>query len=82
MVPSTLHFAIVPISPDFIPSLRRPKQHILWIGCSDGGFEETRTLDLLPDEMTVLRNMGNIMLDNNLTSSSMMQYAVDILQMR
>ncbi len=67
---------------DFIPSLSELKQQVLWIGCSDNGYEETAALDLLPDEIIVLRNIGNMFLDDDLTCLSMVQYAVNVLQVR
>jgi len=79
MYPTT-PYKTVPLQQDSIPSLGEPKQQVLWIGCSDSGSEEITTLDLLPDETIVLRNIGNIFLRDGLTCLSMVQYAVDILQ--
>lgn len=67
---------------DLIPSLRAPKQQVLWLGCSDSGYEETRTLDLLPEELFVVRNIGNLALDSDLSFSSAVQYAINALQVR
>jgi carbonic anhydrase len=77
---SITRYKTVPLRRDFIPSLGEPSQQVLWIGCSDSGFEETTTLDLLRDETIVIRNIGNIFLDDDLTCMSMVQYAIDILQ--
>ena len=73
-------YKTVPLRRELHPSLGEPKQQVLWIGCSDSGFQETTTLDLLPDETIVLRNIGNMFLDDGLPCLSMVQYAVDILQ--
>jgi carbonic anhydrase len=75
-------YTLVPLTRDFIPTLSEPKQQVLWIGCSDSDFEETTTLDLLPDEIITLRNIGNMFLDDGLTCLSMVQYAVNVLQVR
>ena len=80
--PAPPRYNIVPLRPNFIPSLGEAKQQVLWIGCSDSGFEEITTLDLLPAETIVLRNIGNIFLEDGLTCLSMVQYAVDILQVK
>ena len=77
---STTRYKTVPLRRDFIPSLGESKQQVLWIGCSDSSFEDTTTLDLLPDETIVLRNIGNMFLDDGLTCLSTVQYAVDVLQ--
>jgi len=77
---SATRYETVPLPRDFIPSLGDPHQQVLWVGCSDSGFEETTTLDLLPDETIVLRNIGNMLLGNDLSCTSMVQYAVNVLQ--
>lgn len=79
---SPMRYETVPLSRDFIPSLGEAKQQVLWIGCSDSSYEEITTLDLLPDETIVLRDIGNMFLDNDLTCLSELQYAVEILQVR
>ena len=75
-------YNLVPFTRDFIPSLGEPKQQVLWIGCSDSDFEETTILDLLPDEIITLRNIGNMFLDDGLTCLSIVQYAINVLQVR
>lgn len=71
-----------PLHADFIPSLQRPTQQILWIGCSDSCFQETTILDLLPDEMMVHRNMGNMIIDGDLSCETTVKYAVSNLSVR
>lgn len=68
-----------PLQADFIPSLRKPTQQILWIGCSDSCFQETTTLDLLPDEMLVHRNMGNMLVDGDISCETTVKHAVSAL---
>jgi len=61
-----------------IPSLKKPKAQILWIGCSDSGWAETRTLDLLPEEMIVHRSPGDLVSNNDLSTLSVLDYALGI----
>lgn len=72
-------FEAAPLPADFIPSLHQPTQQILWIGCSDSGFQETTILDLLPDEMMVHRNIGNMIIEGDLSSETTVKYAVSVL---
>ncbi len=73
-------YAVVPCPPNLIPRSEPPKQQVLWVGCSDSGFEETTVLDLSPDETIVLRTIGNMALENDSACASMVQYAMEILQ--
>ncbi|KAJ5993038.1 carbonic anhydrase [Penicillium sp. IBT 35674x] len=68
-----------PLQANFIPSLQQPTQQVLWIGCSDSGFQETTILDLLPDEMMVHRNIGNMIIEGDLSSETAVRYAVSVL---
>lgn len=72
-------FEAAPLNSDFIPSLQHPTQQILWIGCSDSGFQETTILDLLPDEMMVHRNIGNMIIEGDLSCETAIKYAVSVL---
>jgi len=56
------------------------KLQVLWIGCSDSSFDEIAALDLRADETIVLRNIGNMFLDDGPTCMSTAQYALDMLQ--
>ncbi|KAJ6104750.1 carbonic anhydrase [Penicillium sp. IBT 18751x] len=73
---------VTPLQADFIPSLQQPTQQVLWIGCSDSCFQETKILDLLPDEMMVLRNMGNMIIDGDLSCETTVKHAVSDLNVR
>lgn len=73
-------YRIEPVPRDLIPSRGQSKQQILWLGCSDSGYDETTILDLLPDEMIVIRNFGNMALSTDLAWSSAVQHAIDNLQ--
>jgi carbonic anhydrase len=74
-------YKVEPIPRDLIPSLGQSKQQILWLGCSDSGYEETTTLNhLLEDEMIVVRNWGNMALSTDLAWASAVQHAVEMLE--
>jgi carbonic anhydrase len=70
------------VPPNLIPSLKVPKARILWIGCSDSGDAETQTLDLLPEEMVVHRNLGGILSNDDLGTQSSLEYALRLLEVR
>jgi carbonic anhydrase len=79
----TPNYKVEPIPRDLIPSLGQSKQQILWLGCSDSGYEETTTLNhLLEDEMIVVRNWGNMALSTDLAWASAVQHAVEMLEVK
>jgi carbonic anhydrase len=72
---------ITRIDPDFFPRLsrlQRPKY--LWIGCADSRVPANEIVDLLPGELFVHRNVANIVVHTDLNCLSVMQFAVDVLQ--
>lgn len=73
--PST-NLEAAPFHADSIPSLQKPTQQILWIGCSDSDFQETTILDLLPEEMIVHRNLGNMLIDGDMSCETIVKHAV------
>jgi carbonic anhydrase len=73
-------YTVVPLSTDFIPSLGQPKANILWIGCSDSWITETSSLDVLPDETFVHRNLGAVVSNDDLSSQSAIAYSVELLK--
>jgi carbonic anhydrase len=77
---SVSQYSVEPVPRDLIPSISGSKPQVLWLGCSDSGYEETTILDLIPEEMIVVRNCGNMALANDLSWSSAVQYAVNNLQ--
>ncbi|KAK0106788.1 hypothetical protein ONS95_003513 [Cadophora gregata] len=70
----------VPVPHGFIPSTGTPKPHILWVGCSDSLILETETLGVLPDEIFVHRNLGNILSNGDLSSESAVDWCVGLLK--
>ena len=67
--------------PDFfnrLTTLQKPK--FLWIGCSDSRVPANQILDLAPGEVFVHRNVANLVIHSDLNCLSVLQYAVEVLQ--
>ena len=75
--------AISERDPDFFPRLSRQQApHYLWIGCSDSRVPANEIVGLLPGEVFVHRNVANLVVHSDLNLLSVLQYAIDLLQVR
>lgn len=69
--------------PEFFRKLSRQQfPSYLWIGCSDSRVPANQIVGLLPGELFVHRNVANLVVHTDLNCLSVMQFAVDILQVR
>jgi carbonic anhydrase len=69
--------------PDFFSRLARQQApRYLWIGCSDSRVPANQILGLLPGEIFVHRNVANVVVHSDLNCLSVIQFAVDVLQIR
>src|SRR5690242_3659536 len=67
--------------PDFFVNLaRRQSPTYLWIGCSDSRVPANQIVDMPPGELLVHRNIANLVVHTDLNCLSVIQFAVDILQ--
>jgi carbonic anhydrase len=67
--------------PDFFEKLARQQSpKYLWIGCSDSRVPANDIVGLLPGELFVHRNVGNLVVHTDLNCLSVMQFAVDVLR--
>jgi carbonic anhydrase len=67
--------------PEFFLKLSRQQTpQYLWIGCSDSRVPANEIVDLLPGELFVHRNIANLVVHTDLNCLSVIQFAVDILQ--
>ena len=69
--------------PGFFQKLSHLQQpQYLWIGCADSRVPANEIVGLLPGELFVHRNISNVVAANDVNCLSVLQYAVDVLQVR
>jgi carbonic anhydrase len=69
--------------PAFFSTLsKQQRPEFLWIGCSDSRVPANQIVDMPPGEIFVHRNIANIVVHSDLNCLSVMQYAVEVLQVR
>ena len=67
--------------PEFFLKLSRQQTPAyLWIGCSDSRVPANEIVGLLPGELFVHRNIANLVVHTDLNCLSVMQFAVEILE--
>ena len=67
--------------PGFFNKLARQQApRYLWIGCSDSRVPANEIVGLLPGELFVHRNVANVVVHTDLNCLSVLQYAVDVLE--
>src|ERR1700694_4138950 len=68
---------------DFFARLsRQQRPKYLWIGCADSRVPANEIVWLLPGELFVHRNVSNVVALDYANCLSVIQYAVDVLQVR
>ena len=69
--------------PDFFIRLSKQQNpEYLWIGCSDSRVPANQITNLDPGEIFVHRNIANVVVHTDLNSLSVIQYAVDVLNIK
>ena len=67
-------------TPDFFTGLvAQQAPRYLWIGCSDSRVPANEIVGLPPGELFVHRNVANIVMHNDFSCLSVLQYAVEVL---
>ncbi len=74
---------IVQTDPGFFLRLsQQQKPDYLWIGCSDSRVPANEIVGLLPGELFVHRNVGNLVLHSDMNCLSVLQFAIDFLKIQ
>jgi carbonic anhydrase len=66
----------------FTGLLQQQAPRYLWIGCADSRVPANEILGLLPGDVFVHRNVANVVVHSDLNALSVMQFAIDLLQVR
>ncbi len=69
--------------PEFFSKLSHQQTpEYLWIGCSDSRVPANQVIDLPPGQIFVHRNIANLVIHTDLSSLSVIQYAVEVLRVK
>ena len=69
--------------PEFFEALSKQQNpQYLWIGCSDSRVPANQIIDVTPGDMFVHRNVANVVVHTDLNCLSVVQYAVEVLQVK
>jgi len=66
----------------FSESAKGQSPEYLWIGCADSRVPANQLTNLPPGDMFVHRNIANVMVNTDLNSLSVLQYAVEVLKVK
>jgi carbonic anhydrase len=70
-------------SPGFFSRLLQQQlPQYLWIGCADSRVPANELIDLLPGDVFVHRNVGNVVVHTDLNCLSVIQFATDVLKVK
>ena len=69
--------------PEFFSRLaNQQKPEFLWVGCSDSRVPANEVVGLMPGELFVHRNVANMVVATDMNFLSVLQFAVDVLQVK